>query len=396
MLPASIGRNNRIAFARRKRRKRGEKPTFSTPGPVLRADQGEGFGNIDVIGDRDEGITMQWTKWIQRMTVIVLIASIPVSAGDFEVERLHESFDAAQCADSVRPVDRSRTLEEIRQAYAWNDLLVVPLQAINHEYFSPDQVLTLVDSWLPMITCIAAEFEIPPDLLAGLLALEIDLDYHTTDAIVDNLLQSPLGDLLSRVEIGAGYAGAHFKHLRPALASFGPHFSESAFYRQYYQLIMSRRAYEFRQLATQHRLIDIANAAVMARYYALLRMGNRPQHSMTITDMAFVWSAYRGGVVGTPADPGDDYRWSVAYLQQADNPHVFGDTIIAFPYFSYYQACCGRMGDNGARINRLNYSHRLPLSLNPSPTQAGRGTCTANLTPLSHRLRGGKGSGDRS
>src|SRR5258708_10636695 len=35
-----------------------------------------------------------------------------------------------------------------------------------------------------------------------------------------------------------------------------------------------------------------------------------------------------------------------------------------------------------------------PLSLNPSPTQAGRGTLS-QVTPLSPRLRGGKGLGDR-
>src|SRR5437773_2420289 len=49
------------------------------------------------------------------------------------------------------------------------------------------------------------------------------------------------------------------------------------------------------------------------------------------------------------------------------------------------------------RIAPLDHSHyaELPLSLNPSPTQAGRGTSRLCLTPLPARLRGGKGPGDR-
>ncbi len=42
---------------------------------------------------------------------------------------------------------------------------------------------------------------------------------------------------------------------------------------------------------------------------------------------------------------------------------------------------------------RMGNSPYTPLSLNPSPTQAGRGT--SRRTPLSPRIRGGKGSGDR-
>src|SRR5258708_15369036 len=89
-------------------------------------------------------------------------------------------------------------------------------------------------------------------------------------------------------------------------------------------------------VATRYRLIDLTNAAVLARYYGVLRMGSRSLSEMTITDMAFVWSAYRGGVTGTAADLSGPHRWSLDLLQKADNPQVFGDTVIAIPYFSYF------------------------------------------------------------
>jgi hypothetical protein len=275
------------------------------------------------------------------LALIIAVYLLP-AASDPDAERLRAELPPAGCAAPAAPVDHGRALEELHHAYEWNRLLAgSPLMAIDHDYYSGEEVLARVDGWLPLIACIAREFDEPPELLAGIIALELDLDYHLTDAVIDSLLRSPWGGLFGRVEIGAGYAGVHFGHLRPALATLGAQFSTSPFYQDYYRLIMTRSDADLTLLATRNTFIDLADAALMARYYARLRLGQRPWDSMTIDDMAFTWSAYRGGVVGSVADPRPDSRWSLDYLQQADNPHVFGDTIIALPYFSYYRAVYG-------------------------------------------------------
>ena len=275
------------------------------------------------------------------LALIIAVFLLP-TASDPDAERLRAELPAAGCATLAAPVDHGRVLEELRHAYEWNRLLAgSPLRAIDHDYFSSEEVLARVDGWLPLIACLAREFDEPPELLAGIVALELDLDYHLTDAVIDSLLRSPWGSFFGRVEVGAGYAGVHFGHLRPALATLGEQFSTSPFYRDYYRLIMTRSNADLTLLATRNTFIDLADAAMMARYYARLRLGQRPWASMTIDDMAFIWSAYRGGVVGSAADPRADSRWSLDYLQKADNPHVFGDTIIALPYFSYYRAVYG-------------------------------------------------------
>jgi len=168
--------------------------------------------------------TFRWRRWIvrtQQAIAIVMIASLPVTACDPDVARLYNSIPALGCARVVSPVDRAGTLEALKHAYAWNDLLDKRFAAVNYNYFSAEQVLTMVSDWSPQIVCIAAEFDIPPELLAGIMASELDLDYHVVDAVFDDLVMSPFGDTFSHVEVGAAYAGVHFAHLKPALAALG-------------------------------------------------------------------------------------------------------------------------------------------------------------------------------
>ncbi len=276
---------------------------------------------------------------MSRVCLVMMLALSVTPAHDPDAERLTAELSGDACGEAIIPVDHGRVLEELDHAYAWNRLLAgSSLAAIDHDYFSAEEVLRRVDGWSPLIACIAREFDIPPELLAGTLALEMDLDYHLADAIADDLIRSPWGRTFSQIEMGAGYAGVHFRHLRPALTTFGSALSQSPFYWDYYRLIMNRSDSDLTLLATRYAVIDLADAAVMARYYVLLRLGPRPLSTLTVDDMAFVWSAYRGGVVGSVADPGRKSRWSLDYLQEADNPNVFGDTLIAVPYFSYYQA----------------------------------------------------------
>ncbi len=279
-----------------------------------------------------------WMVWLYRALAIVVIASFPATAGDPDVDRLYTSLPANGCATIISPIDHAGTLEAVKQTYRWNDLLDKAYRAQKDNYFTPERVLAIDESWTPQIACVAEQFDIPPELLAGIMALELDLDYHLTDAVIDNLVMSPVGDEVSQVEAGSAYAGVHFAHLRPALASIGPDFSSSPFYRTYYRITMTRTYADLTELSTRYRLLDIANAAVMARYYALMRVGQRSLQDMTVTDMAFTWSAYRGGVLQTAADPRANYRWRLDYLQKATDTTILGDSLIAVPYFAYFHA----------------------------------------------------------
>ncbi len=276
---------------------------------------------------------------VSRLAAIVVIAWVLSPITDPDGERLTDDIPASGCAVLPRAIDHAGIIEQLQHAYAWNRLLAnSPLMAINHdEDYSLEEILTKVEDWSPLIVCIAHEFDEPPELVAGILALELDLDYPLADVIVDGVIRTPIGNALGNVEMGAGYAQVHLSHLRPAVLVIGKDFSTSPFYRDYYRMTTTRTIGDLTLIATRYPVADIANAAAMARYYAGLRLGKRSPAEMTIEDMAFVFSAYRGGVAGTPADPRKDSRWSVEYLQRADNPHLFGDTIIALPYFAYYR-----------------------------------------------------------
>lgn len=280
--------------------------------------------------------------WLRRLMFMLVVSSFPTTGFDADVARIQAALPTEGCAVLTAPIDHAGVLEQVQHAYQWNARLHgTPYGAIDHQYFKPESVLTTVDDWMPMISCVAHEFDIPPELLAGIMALELDLDYHFTDAVLDNLVISPVGSFFSHIEAGAAYAGVHFGHLKAAVALLGEQYSASPFYRGYYHLITTRSDDELTYLATRYRLLDITDAAIMARYYATLRLGNRPLSQLTTTNMAFVWSAYRGGVIGTTVDPRPDSRWLLENYQRADNPQILGDTIIAMPYFAYYRTFYG-------------------------------------------------------
>src|SRR5258708_25717663 len=117
-------------------------------------------------------------KWIWRMMALVLVVSFPAAGGDPEIERLYSGLPAAGCAEIIRPIDHAGVLEALDHAYAFNKMLDRHVAAVNHDYFTTPQVLAMVVGWTPQITCVAQQFDIPPGLLAGSLALSLDLEYH--------------------------------------------------------------------------------------------------------------------------------------------------------------------------------------------------------------------------
>lgn len=278
---------------------------------------------------------------VRRLFVLLVICSIPATGSDFEVMRLLNAAPWSECGTPFTAVARDGTLAELRRADALNALIPDRrLRAINHTWYTRDQVFDRVDGWLPIIDCIAREADIPPALLAGTLAVEIDLDYHLTDAVMDNLIRSPMGDIAAQVEIGVGYAGIHWSGLRRSVAWLGPRLSGSAFFRLYRRLIMSRTDAVLTRLATRYVVLDIANAAVMLRAYAELKLpGRRLSHTTLLTDaqMALIWTAYRGGISSTPVDTRNDHRWSLIRFQHESSVTIMGDSLIAQPYYAYFR-----------------------------------------------------------
>jgi hypothetical protein len=241
------------------------------------------------------------------------------------------------CDVDVPRTDPTGAIAAVKQAHRWNDLLPPGLRAIDHHYYSTEEVFHMVNERADLIVCVAREVDIPPELLAGTLALELDLDYHLTDRVVDSLIRtnSRIGEILSGAAIGGGYGGVHTSQLRPAV--LGSDFAETQFTRAYAAELKHRDDAAYTRLTTSSTLIDLTNTAIMSRHYLRLRLGNRPIHSATLIDLAFTWTAYRGGVIGTHVDTRPDHRWSLSYLQRANDPYQFGEAIIALPYFSYYR-----------------------------------------------------------
>ncbi|MEP7285545.1 MAG: hypothetical protein ABI947_07235 [Chloroflexota bacterium] len=288
---------------------------------------------------------MQWLLLLTLCTSLLISQLGVFPDTDLDAARTIAALAIGRCVGTAQ-VDHARTVEEVTYAHEWNRLLIdtrtdAPLATPERgSVFGVDAALTMVDGWTPLIGCVAREFDIPPALLAGVVATELNVDYDWLDEIVDSKIRARgvIGEVFCYVAVGGGYASVHTPHLRRALATFGAAFSQSPFYRRYYQIVMSGSLPDVTRITTRYLPFDIANAAVMARYYALLRMGSRPLFQMSLTDMAFTWSAYRGGVSDTPSDPDGDYRWRLSFLQKADNPAVFGDTLIALPYFSYFRS----------------------------------------------------------
>jgi hypothetical protein len=275
-----------------------------------------------------------WVNTFNRYVILLLICSIPSAGSDPRLVKLLSLLQRSGCV-TLHPVDLRGTRTDIQHAHALNALLTDSRRrAIDHDYLSNDQVLARIDAELPLIGCIAGDAHIPPELLAGVLALELDLDYHLTDTVGDLLVMSPLGEGFANIDIGAGYSQVHIKRLKAAIQMLKP--TDSPFLSAYRDLITSASTVDLTIFATRYRALDIANAALMLRYYTSLRIGNHSQ-PLSLDDMAIIWSAYRGGVIGTTVDPDANHRWALVNYQHVTDPNLMGDTIIAQPYLRYFR-----------------------------------------------------------
>ncbi|MBX3080758.1 MAG: hypothetical protein KF716_03930 [Anaerolineae bacterium] len=277
----------------------------------------------------------RWITTFNRSVILLLLCSFPPAGIDPRVTAVLALLPASNCAQ-LQPVDPRGTLTDIQHAHDLNALIAdARRRAIDHAYFTDEQVLTRIDADLPLIGCLARAARLPPELLASVLALELDLDYHLTDAVGDQLILSPLGEGFANIDVGAGYAQVHIKRLKTAIIALNPNLPPSPFLRAYADLITDASAVDLTLFATRYRALDVANAALMLRYYTALRMGSQTQR-LSLDDMAIIWSAYRGGVIGTPVDPDSNHRWALVNYQHVNDPMLMGDTLIAMPYLRYF------------------------------------------------------------
>jgi len=278
----------------------------------------------------------RWVTTFNRSVILLILCSFPPAGIDPRVAAVLALFPTSTCA-SLQPVDPRGTLTDIQHAHDLNVLIAdTRRRAIDHTYFTNAEVLARIDAELPLIGCLARAVHIPPELLASVLALELDLDYHLTDAVGDQLILSPLGEGFANIDVGAGYSQVHIKRLKIAITALKPNLPTSPFLRAYADLITDASTVDLTLFATRYRSLDIANAAFMLRYYTVLRMGSQPQH-LGLDDMAIIWSAYRGGVIGTPVDPDSNHRWALVNYQHVTDLTLMGDTLIALPYLHYFK-----------------------------------------------------------
>lgn len=295
-------------------------------------------------------------KWSFRAVVVYLVSMMPHRGGDMEVAQMMADLNCTGLPTYQLIADRGDIREQVQMAHQWNRIMVgegnqapgiftvysgrgqVRAAAIDHTFRTTDEVLDVVDGLIPLIGCVAREYDLPPALMAGIIAAAQDLDYNEIDAAVDSWLMTGWLDGLTFFDIGAGVANVHYRSLRPAVQSIGETGRVGAFARNHRESALRQDKAGWIRLSSRYPAYDLANLAVMARYYGQLRMGERPLMGMTAVDMAFVWSAYRGGVVNTAVDDRPGYRWDAVMYQHATDLFMLGDTVVALAYFRHYRA----------------------------------------------------------
>lgn len=278
-----------------------------------------------------------------RAVCMGIAAAVPVVGGDLRVGRIAAAKAAYCSAAGLTPVSREAVYADLAHAREWNTLFAreSPYRnavAIDRHFLGTSDALDRVFALADEIVCAAQVVGIPPSLLAGVLAAALDFDYNAIDRFVDGAIALGWGDAFTAFDVSAGDAQVHYRPLRRALLSMGRAFCSSPIYERFYDLIMEGDQASYLRAASRSTLVGILAGAVMVRHYTDLRLNGRAMATLTATDMALIWTAYRGGVSETAADPTPNYRWDVAHYRRADNPYIFADALLSRPYFVYFQA----------------------------------------------------------
>ncbi|HRE46265.1 MAG TPA: hypothetical protein PLD47_00945 [Aggregatilineales bacterium] len=268
---------------------------------------------------------------------------MPVVSGDLRAGRIMAAKAAVCSSATLTLVPREAVYADLAHAREWNALFArkSPYSnavAIDRQFLGTSEALDYVFALADEIICAAKVVEIPSSLLAGVLAAALDFDYNAIDRFVDGAIAFGWGDPFTAFDVSAGYAQVHYLPLRRTLLSMGRAFFSSTIYEDFYDLIIDGDQANYLRSASRSTLVGILSGAVMVRHYTDLRLNGRSMATLTATDMALIWTAYRGGVSETAADPTRNYRWDVRHYRHADNPYLFADALLSRPYFVYFQA----------------------------------------------------------
>ncbi len=204
------------------------------------------------------------------------------------------------------------------------------------DVFTSQQAIDTVLENRALIEKYAAQYGIPPALLAGVIAVEMDLDYKDKDRLQDgiiNLTGIDIGELDIRDPAGSapGYANVTERTLRWAIDKYPQDFPGAD----------AASNYDF---SSKHRASlegSVEGAAIVLAKYTELHGGvSSPE------DMAVIWGAYKSGIHGSiPEDPNEggylsveDYRLHIARGSDELSPEfrMGQNAYYVQPYFQFF------------------------------------------------------------
>jgi len=226
-----------------------------------------------------------------------------LSAGSFKTTaRSSDSFSL----ETLIAADRIQRQAEVRR-----DKMEGASDAEDSTVYNAYQALLTVESpeHRQLIKETAEKYGIEPALLAGSVAAEMDFDHSAVNKALDGLWR--LGIPALRLGTGPGIASVHYDSLTWALG-----------YLQGRQSPVAHAAAEFiRSDPEQGKAADFGNSIESAAIVlaALQDAHKRLGAGDSAQDMAVVWGAYRGGVIGLNPQ-GEAYSQQGFGANQVDEP----------------------------------------------------------------------------
>jgi len=237
----------------------------------------------------------------------------------------------------------------------WSCLTTPETGAVNYSFRSSCDAIAWVDQHRNEIISAAQRHGLPPELVAGVLASEIDFDYELTDMLVDTELIAQL--VMGRENVLAAYLLVR-PDPGPGVASM--HLSTWEIVQQYYLdcgYDLGATLSPGGQTLSQYQWImtvlspigSIESASALARLLADYRTGSGGQpkktthyNDLNFVDMAQIFGAYRNGVGGLTCwrDDNNDGVRDCGFqdiVDFQDAPNLGDQAQQAYPYFEFFQ-----------------------------------------------------------
>lgn len=247
-----------------------------------------------------------------------------------------------QAAAAFEKADRQATELNLRRqqldqqmAERLRKLQEAHLKPDRTDFYNSQQAIDFVLQNRALIERYAAQYGVPPALLAGVLAVEMDLDYPFDKGWLQDWLIEKTGVDIGRFEdpqgSAPGYASVTERTLRWAIEQYPAGFpgAEDA----------SRYDFSVRYRASPPGTIEAA-AIVLAKYTELHGGVSSPE------DMAVIWGAYKTGIHGLiPGDRHDcgyasleDYRMHIARASEKVGTEfrMGQNAYYVQPYFQFF------------------------------------------------------------